>query len=159
LDAEADFSLVIAGALVAFGHFLAFFALAAALVLQLTLITESISAEVAKRVQRADRVAGLSAVLILVFGFLRVFYFEKGSDYYFSNLFFQVKIGLFIVTALISLYPTIQYARWNQDLGQGIAPDLTASGVKRLKTMIHWELVLIGGIVLCASLMAKGFGV
>jgi putative membrane protein len=159
LGAEADFSLVFAGALVAFGHFLAFFALAAALVLQLTLITESISAEVAKRVQRADRVAGLSAVLILVFGFLRVFYFEKGSDYYFSNLFFQVKIGLFILTAVISLYPTIQYARWNRELGQGIVLNLTASGVKRLKTMIHWELVLIGGIVLCASLMAKGFGV
>ena len=150
---------MIAGALVAAGHFLAFFALAAALVLQLALITESMSAEAAKRIQRADRVAGLCAVLILVFGLLRVFYFEKGSDYYFSNLFFQVKIGLFIVTALISLYPTIQYARWNRDSGQGIAPDLTASGVKRLKTIIHWELVLIGGMVLCASLMAKGFGV
>ena len=150
---------MITGALVASGHFLAFFALAAALVLQLALVTESMSAEVAKRIQRADRVAGLSAVLVLVFGLLRVFYFEKGSDYYFSNLFFQVKIGLFIVTALISLYPTIQYARWNQDIGQGIAPGLTASAVQRLKTFIHWELVLIGGIVICASLMAKGFGV
>ena len=149
---------MMAAALVAFGHFVAFFALAAGLVLQLALITESASVEVAKRIQRADRVAGLAAVLILVFGFLRVFYFEKGGDYYFSNLFFQVKLGLFIVTALISLYPTIQYARWNRDLGQGIAPDLTASGVKQLKTIIHWELVLIGGIVLCASLMAKGFG-
>lgn len=150
---------MITGALVASGHFLAFFALAAALVLQLALITESTSAEVAKRIQRADRVAGLSAVLVLVFGLLRVFYFEKGSDYYFSNLFFQIKIGLFIVTALISVYPTIQYARWNRDSEQGIAPELTASAVKRLKSIIHWELVLIGGIVLCASLMAKGLGV
>lgn len=150
---------MIGAALMAFGHFLAFFALAAALVLELALITESLSVETARRIQRADRVVGIAATLVLVFGFLRVFYFEKGSDYYFANTFFQVKLGLFIVAALVSLYPTLQFVRWNSELGQGIAPDLTSATVKRLKSAIHWELVLIGGILLCASLMAKGFGV
>jgi len=150
---------VIGAALMAFGHFLAFFALAAALVLELALITESLSVETARRIQRADRVVGIAATLVLVFGFLRVFYFEKGSDYYFANTFFQVKLGLFIVAALVSLYPTLQFVRWNSELGQGIAPDLTSATVRRLKSAIHWELVLIGGILLCASLMAKGFGV
>ena len=146
-------------ALIAFGHFVAFFALAAALVLELTLITESISVETAKRIQRADRVIGMAAILVLVFGFLRVIYFEKGSDYYFSNTFFQIKLGLFFVAALISLIPTLQFVRWKHELKQGIAPDMTSASVKRLKRIIHWELVLIGGIMLCASLMAKGFGV
>ena len=149
---------MIVAALIAFGHFLAFFALAAALVLELALIAESLSVETARRIQRADRVVGIAATLLLVFGFLRVFYFEKGSDYYFTNTFFQIKLGLFIVAALISLYPTIQFLRWNSELNQGIAPDLTTATVKRLKSTIHWELVLIGGILLCASLMAKGFG-
>jgi len=146
-------------ALIAFGHFVAFFALAAALVIELALINESLSVETAKRIQRADRVIGLAAALLLVFGFLRVFYFEKGSEYYFDNTFFQIKLGLFFVAALISLVPTIQFARWNHGLKQGIAPDLTSATVKRLKRIIHWELVLIGGIMLCASLMAKGLGV
>ena len=146
-------------ALIAFGHFVAFFALAAALVLELALISESLSVETAKRIQRADRVIGMAAILVLVFGFLRVIYFEKGSDYYFSNTFFQIKLGLFFVAALISLVPTLQFVRWNRELEQGIAPDLTSASVKRLKRIIHWELVLIGGIMLCASLMAKGFGV
>ena len=145
-------------ALIAFGHFVAFFALSAALVLELALISASLSVETAKRIQRADRVIGLAAMLLLVFGFLRVFYFEKGSEYYFSNTFFQIKLGLFFVAALISLIPTIQFARWNDELKQGIAPDLTNATVKRLKRIIHWELVLIGGMMLCASLMAKGFG-
>ena len=149
---------MIAAALIAFGHFLAFFALAAALVLELALITESLSVETAKRIQRADRVIGIAATLVLVFGLLRVFYFDKGSEYYFSNTFFLVKLGLFVIAALISLYPTIQFIRWNSELGQGIAPDLTTATVKRLKSVIHWELVLIGGIMLCASLMAKGIG-
>ena len=146
-------------ALIAFGHFVAFFALAAALVLELALINESLSVETAKRIQRADRIIGLAAALLLVFGFLRVFYFEKGSEYYFDNIFFQIKLGLFFVAALISLIPTMQFVRWNHQLKQGIAPAMTSASVKRLKRIIHWELVLIGGIMLCASLMAKGFGV
>jgi putative membrane protein len=146
-------------ALIAFGHFVAFFALIAALVLELALISESLSVETAQRIQRADRVLGLSAMLVLVFGFLRVIYFEKGSEYYFANTFFQIKLGLFFVAGLISLVPTMQFGRWNHELKQGIAPDLTSAAVKRLKRIIHWELVLIGGIMLCASLMAKGLGV
>jgi putative membrane protein len=145
-------------ALVAFGQFVAFFSLAAALVLELALITESPSIETAKRIRRADRVIGMSATLVLVFGFLRVIYFEKGSEYYFANTFFQIKLGLFIAAALISLIPTLQILRWNRELSQGIAPILTGATVQRMKRAIHWELVLIGGIMLCASLMAKGFG-
>ena len=150
---------MLVAALVAFGHFVAFFSLAAALVLELALITESPSIETARRIRRADRVLGLSAALVLVFGFLRVIYFEKGSEYYFANTFFQVKLGLFFAAALISLIPTLQFLSWNRELSQGIAPILTSATVKRLKRVIHWELLLIGGIMLCASLMAKGFGV
>lgn len=145
-------------ALVAFGHFLAFFALTAALVLTLALLDESMSVEQARRVRRADRVAGLAAVLLLVFGSLRVFYFEKGGEYYADNLFFQIKIGLFLLAALISMYPTIRFVRWKSELDQGLAPTLGAGEVRRLKRALHWELVLIAGILLCASLMARGFG-
>ena len=150
---------MLGAALVAFGHFLAFFALAATLVLELALISESMSRETARSIQRADRIAGLSALLLLVFGFLRVFYFEKGSEYYFANTWFWLKIALFAAAALIAIYPTRQFSRWSSELKQDIAPDLSSDMVRRLKRAIHWELVLIGGILICASLMAKGFGV
>ena len=149
---------MLTGAFVAFGHFIAFFALTAALVLELALITQSMSIEVAKRLRRADRIAGLFAGLILLFGTLRVIYFEKGGEYYADNLFFQIKIGLFLLAALISLYPTICFARWKSDLDQDIAPVLSGEQVKNLRRALHWELVLIAGILLCASLMARGFG-
>jgi len=147
-----------AGAFVSFGHFLAFFALTAALVLQLALLAESMSVGTGRRIQRADRAAGLAAVAVLAFGLLRVFYFEKGAAYYFSNTWFLVKLGLFVAAALISLYPTLKFLRWNEALGQGNALELGAAEVTRLKRAIHWELVLIVGILLCASLMARGFG-
>lgn len=149
---------MLAAALIAFGHFLAFFSLAAALVLQMALLTESLGLDSARRIQRADQVLGIAAVLLLAFGLLRVFYFEKGSDYYFANTFFQIKLALFVIAGVISLYPSAVYRRWSSELKQGIAPEVTGATVTRLKQIIHWELVLIGGILLCASLMTKGFG-
>jgi len=149
---------MLAGALVAFGHFLAFFALTAAMVLELTLISESMSVEIGRRIRRADRIAGLFAGLLLLFGTLRVIYFEKGGEFYADNLFFQIKIGLFVLAALISIYPTITFARWKHDLDQGVAPVLSIEQVKSLRRALHWELVLISGILFCASLMARGIG-
>ena len=146
-------------ALAAFGHFLAFFALTAAIVLTLALVTEAPSVETARRIRRADRVAGIAAVLVLVFGFLRVFQFEKGSAWYFDNTFFQIKLGLFALAALLSFYPTLQFLRWGGAIRQGLAPVVDASTVRRIKRVLHWELVAILGILLCASLMAKGFGI
>jgi putative membrane protein len=146
------------GALVAFGHFLAFFALTAAIVLTLALLGEAISVDAARRIRRADRVAGLSALLILLFGTLRVLYFEKGVEYYADNLFFQVKIGLFLLAALISIYPTSRFIGWKRQLDQDIAPLISGAELKKLQRALHWELVIILGILLCASLMARGYG-
>ncbi len=145
-------------ALVAFGHFLAFFVLTTTLVLQLGLLSDSISVVTARRIQRADRVSGIAAMLVLVFGFLRVVYFEKGADYYFDNTFFLIKLALFIAAALISIYPTLCYASWSPELKQEIAPEISAPILLRIRKIIHYELVGILGILLCASLMAKGFG-
>jgi len=145
-------------AFVAFVHFLAFFVLTTTLVLQLGLLSDSISVATARRIRRADRVSGIAAILVLAFGFLRVYYFEKGADYYFDNTFFLIKLALFIAAALISSYPTVCYARWGPELKQEIAPEISASTLLRIRKIIHYELIGILGILICASLMAKGFG-
>ena len=150
---------MLVGALIAFGHFLAFFALTAAVVVTLVLVAESLSIETARRIRRADRAAGTAAVLVLIFGILRVLYYDKGADYYLANTFFQLKLGLFFAAALMSIYPTLQFARWGRALRENRAPEIDAETVKRIKRVLHWELIAIGGILLCASLMARGFGI
>jgi putative membrane protein len=146
-------------ALVAFAHFLAFFALTAAIVLELALLGDSPSVESARRIRRADRAAGLSALAVVIFGFLRVFYFEKGSGYYFDNTFFQLKLVLFFSAALMSIYPTLQFASWRPALQENRAPEVPAQTLTRIRRVLHWELVLIVGVLLCASLLAKGYGI
>ena len=149
---------MLVSALIAYAHFFAFFALTAALILQLTLLSDSISVATARRIQRADRFYGMSAILILILGILRVVYFEKGADYYFNNTFFLLKMGLFIIVGLLSIYPTICYTRWNPELKLDIEPELSIQAVQKLRRIIHTEMVVILGILLCASLMAKGLG-
>ena len=149
---------MLSAALVAFAHFLAFFALTAAVVVKLSLVSDALTVETAKRIRRADQAAGMSAVAVLVFGFLRVFYFEKGSDYYFDNTFFWLKLSLFFAAALASIYPTLQFASWRQALADNRAPEVSTETAARIKKILHWELIALAGVMLCASLMAKGYG-
>ena len=149
---------MIGSALIAFGHFFAFFALTAALVLQIALLTDSPTIEIAKRIQRADRAYGLMAMLVLLMGFIRVFYFEKGSVYYFDNTYFIIKLGLFILVGLMSAYPTITYLRWNKDIGQGKAPEFSVEASTKLRKVLHYQLIGIVGVIFCASMMAHGLG-
>ena len=153
----ADITVILA-ALVAFGHFGAFFALTAALVVQIALLRPSPDLETARRIQRADRAYGLMSMLIIVFGFLRVFYFEKGSDFYFNNTFFWIKIGLFVCVGLMSILPTITYLGWSKEIKQGISPTFSETDSAKIRKLLHYQLMVIAGVVFCASMMAKGFG-
>ncbi len=111
-------------ALISFGHFLAFFALTAALVVQMLLLSEPMSVEHARRIRRASLVYGLSMIMIFIFGGLRVFYFEKGAEYYFNNLFFITKLTVFFLIALLHLIPTRRFISWSRPLGQDQVPGL-----------------------------------
>jgi putative membrane protein len=93
-----------------------------------------------------------------VVGLVRVFQFEKGKSYYFSNTFFLLKMALFIAVGLISIYPTVRFIAWGKLTRQGQMPAVTAGELRRLRLSLGAELLLLAGVVLCASLMAKGIG-
>jgi putative membrane protein len=145
-------------ALMSFGHFLAFFALSAALVVQLLLLSEPMSVKHARRIRRANLIYGLSMIMIFIFGGLRVFYFEKGAEYYFNNLFFITKLTVFFLIAILHLIPTMRFISWGSALSQDQVPRLSDSETRQLRLIIHIELTGIGIILLCAALMAHGIG-
>ena len=154
---KSDLKTMIA-ALISFGHFLAFFAMSAALVVQLVLLSETMNLEHARRVRRASLVYGLSIITIFIFGSLRVFYFEKGAEYYFNNIFFITKLAIFFLIAILHLIPTIRFISWGNALSQNNVPRLSDSETRLLRLVIHAELTGIGIILLCAALMAHGIG-
>ena len=147
-----------ASALFAFLHFVAVFGIFATVFLEWQTMSPAPTLGEAKRMQRCDRWYGLFAVLLLVVGFLRVFYFEKGSQYYFHSAPFIAKLSLFVLIGLLSIYPTIQFLSWRAALKQGRIPSVDARTLRAIRIVIHVELTAIIFLILFAALMARGIG-
>jgi putative membrane protein len=142
----------------AFLHYIAAFALVSAIGAEFLLIREGLNPRSARKILFADMIIGISAATVLVAGLLRVFFFEKGADYYAHNAFFIAKVSLFIAVALLSIYPTREFLSWRKGLGAGKLPAAAAGRLQSIRRIIHLELAGIVLIILCAALMAKGVG-
>ncbi|MEC5388321.1 DUF2214 family protein [Uliginosibacterium sp. H3] len=142
----------------AFLHFVAAFGVVATVVTEWLTLSRTPTLAEALRLQRVDACYGLFAMLVLVVGFLRVFYFEKGSAWYLSNQVFWTKLALFAVVGLLSIYPTVLFLAWRKETSQGKAPVLTEKQFLRLRLLLRAEVGLLLLVVFSASMMAKGIG-
>ena len=145
-------------AFMAFLHHVAAFALVAAIAVELVLVKPPIDVERARKLQLADLATGLSAGAVLVVGMLRVLYFEKGAGYYFQNAAFLAKLSLFVLVALLSIYPTLRFMSWRSSVKRGEAPNVDAATLRTIRRFLHIELAGIVLLILCAALMARGIG-
>lgn len=113
-------------------------------------------AVLARKLRIVDVVYGTAAVFLLLVGLARAFVLEKTPDYYLSNGFFHMKLTFFIVAALISLYPTVQYLRSRNAGGEVF--DFGETVAKRIRWIHRIQIVLILGVIVCAALIARGVG-
>ncbi|HVY24029.1 MAG TPA: DUF2214 family protein [Steroidobacteraceae bacterium] len=123
---------MITNALFSFARFIAVFGIVDTLCFERLTMSRTPTFEEARRLQHCDGWYGIFAVAVLIAGFLRVFHFEKGSEFYFANPFFHAKLDLFAVIGVLSIYPSIRFVKWRAQ--------------KRL------------GMALCACFMARGIG-
>jgi putative membrane protein len=149
---------LIVSAFFAFLHHVAAFTLVAALTVEFVLIRENLTVRNARKIQFADLVFGIAAGAVLVVGLLRVSYFEKGASYYFHSVPFIAKLLLFVLIALLSIYPTVQLLSWGKSMRQGRQPIVADHKLRLIRSLIHWELAAVVVLILCAALMARGIG-
>jgi putative membrane protein len=142
----------------AFIHHAAAFLVVAALMAELVLLRNDLTVASARSVLRMDVVYGIAATVLLIVGFARVFYTEKGSMYYFSSGPFLVKLVLFIVVGLLSIYPTMRFLAWRKALREGRVPNFDAGTRSKVRMLVHIELTLLFIIMLMAVMMARGIG-
>ena len=139
-------------------HHLCAFILTACLVYEFVAFRKGLTVEEARRIQRADLWYGISAGLLITVGLLRVYFFEKGSNYYFHNDLFWIKMALFAIIGVLSIYPTIRFIKWNAILKENKSPEISDDEFKRIRLLLWLELTGIALILFAAPMMARGIG-
>ena len=136
-----------------YGHFLGLAAFAAALAVELVLFRRRVDGRTARRLAMADLVYGLAAALVIATGLLKLFAGDKPAAYYGHNAFFHVKLTVFLLVFLASIYPTVQFVR-NRRAADGDVVEYPAL----VGTLLKVELAATALLPLLAVLMARGFG-
>jgi putative membrane protein len=150
--------MVIVNSIMASLHHILAFTLAACLVYEFIAYRKGLTVAEARRIQRVDLLYGVSAGLLIVVGLLRVYFFEKGPNYYFANHVFWTKMALFVIVGLLSIYPTVRYIRWNPTLAQGAAPEIPDAEFRNTRLLLWLEMAGLVLILFAAPLMARGVG-
>ncbi|BCT94061.1 hypothetical protein LYSHEL_30880 [Lysobacter helvus] len=136
-------------------HHLLVFALTAMLVSQAVLLRGELRADTVGRLAKLDAGYGLVAGLLLAVGVCRVFFGLKGPDFYLHNPWFHAKVGTFVLVGLLSILPTVRYARWRkaQKTQPGFVPD--AAALAGTRTILRIELAGLAVIFVLAAAMAR----
>lgn len=147
-----------AEAIVAYLHYLSIFVLFALLTLEHAQLKLPLDLERARSLMRVDIAYGVTAGLVLATGLARAIWYGKGSAYYLHNALFHAKVSLFVLAAVLSLLPTLVFARWRPAVKAGNVPQVSERQGRLLINLIRLELALLVIIPLLAVLMARGYG-
>jgi putative membrane protein len=116
-----------------------------------------LNAAVVERLATVDRVYGIAAVAVLATGIARTLLGVKGTAWYWTHPLLHVKLTLFIVVGLVSIFPTLTYLRWRKTLrATGTLP--AAAEVAKTRKLVMVQAHLIAVIPLFAVFLARGFG-
>ncbi|GAB2518970.1 DUF2214 family protein [Lysobacter humi (ex Lee et al. 2017)] len=137
-------------------HHVLFLGMAVMLATQAAILRGMPDGGAATRLSRLDAGYGLSAMLLVAVGALRVLYGVKGADFYLHNPWFHAKVGVFVLAAVISIPATRAYLRWRRLARDGAAPP--AHEWRRSTRLVRLQLALLAAIVVLAAGMARHGG-
>ena len=118
---------------------------------------EWLNAAVVERLARVDMIYGIAAVLVLLTGLVRTWLGVKGTAWYWTNPLLHIKLTLFIIVGITSIFPTMTYLRWRKALrATGALPP--EAEVRKTRKLVMIQAHLIALIPLAAVFLARGFG-
>lgn len=139
--------------IITYFHYISFIVLFAALVMEHMLFKPTVDSHTAKRLASVDAIVGISAAIVLLTGLLKVFMVGKPAAYYMHTWIFHVKLTVFVVVALLSIFPTIKFIQ-NRNTPEG--SNATYPAV--IKHILRLEMALFLLLPLLGVLMARGYG-
>ncbi len=135
-------------------HFISIFTIAGALVSEHLLLKKNLTRAEIGRLSKVDGIYGLAVLILLAVGIvLWLGGYGKPTEFYSKNFIFHIKLGLFIVIGVLSIYPTVFFIKnKNGDQQENIEVP------KSIFWMVRLELLILFVIPILAGLMAKGIG-
>jgi putative membrane protein len=141
--------------IVAWIHYIGIMLLIASLLGEHLTLKQELTVAEARTIQSLDIVYGVSATIVLVTGILRMF-LEKGPAYYNHQIAFHILFGIFVVAALLSIYPTLIFLRWRSDTVAGRGQQLAQDQFKKIQMILRVEMTLLLLAPFFATWMAHG---
>jgi putative membrane protein len=141
--------------LVAWLHYVGIMSLIAGLLGEHLLLKQELTAAEAKTIQRLDIIYGGSATIVLITGIIRIF-LEKGAAYYNQHVAFHILFGIFVIVALLSIYPTRIFLRWRADSNAGRGQQLARDQFRKIQMILRVEMTLLLLAPFFATWMAHG---
>lgn len=137
-------------------HYLAMMFLAAALVAEHLMFSPRPDLATARKIVIVDVIYGVSLLVVFLTGLARLSHGGKGIAFYMQNGAFHTKFTLFIVMAVIWLYPAIKFMGWRRSIKSGTVPSLADADARRLLMAIRIQLLILVLIPLLGAMMARG---
>lgn len=135
-----------------YAHFVGIFLLASMLIVENILLSNVLSKKELGKLVVIDGIYGASAIITLVAGLLLWLSVGKPSEFYSGNPIFHVKLGLFILVALLSIAPTVFLLK-NRNTQQN---EIAVPNYILLVAKIEVTTLLV--LPLLAVFMARGYG-
>jgi putative membrane protein len=97
-----------------------------------------------------------TALVLLLTGLARVVWGIKGMSWYVSQPLFHVKVTLFVVMVLLSIWPTLSFRRWRSQLrATGALPQAREVGQVRRLVMVQSHILPVVAVI--ALFWARGW--
>ena len=145
-------------ALLAYLHFIAIFILFGFLTAETVIIRRPLDAATIRLLGRLDLWYFGAAAVVLLTGFLRLGFGAKGAEFYLTSWPIYVKLGLFLLIAVISVYPTLAFVRWRRALDHDPAWTVPPAEHARYRKLVMAEVHLAALIPAFAVIMSRGLG-
>lgn len=145
--------------LIPYLHYIGIMVLMGALIAEHLTLKLGITKEQLKSLASVNVILIIALVVVLATGLLRWFVFDpKGIDFFSKNPLFHIKLTLFVVMAVLSIFPSRKFCKWNKQAKQGSHDEISGRDIKKQLTFIRIELLLLAIIPLLAVLVALGKG-
>jgi len=83
-------------------------------------------------------------------------FLEKGVAYYNHHIGFHILVGIFVIVALLSAYPTVIFLRWRSETRLGKGQQLAREQYRKMQMIIRFEMALLLLAPFFATWMAHG---